>query len=293
MAKWKLSRVPKGGGTLSTLDDFEAASLSFAIDDADAFVGSALLIHEASHGGAFRMSAFGRVSSAPKTGGTRRTLYEAIGRSARGLTLGGTQLFWLNGSMNGRGVVTVDAIMRTPKSGGPTTFAAMQQLGATSLAADGSSVYWTLEGHADARTSAWPPGAVMRMPIAGGPPQIVCATPPQPSHVAVDDGHVYWMHADGRVLRAAKAGGPRGDMQTVAEHASRYVVDDARIFWLTEDGVSSRSKDGAGEVDTRIVVSAPRTMAVDDSHVYVANASALWRVDKRTMPIAVAPAPAN
>ena len=275
--KWKLSRVAKSGGSLATLDDFEAASLSFAIDDADAFVGTALVIHEASNGGAFRLSAFGRISSGPKAGGTRRTLYEAIGRSARGLAIGGPYLFWLNGAVNRGGGVTVDAVMRTAKGGGATTYAATQQIGATSIAADAANVYFAMEGRLDPRAGIWPAGSIMKMPVAGGPARAITATAPQPSALAIDDAFVYWMHGDGSVMRVAQSGGVP---QSIADHATRYVVDAERVWWIGHGGIVSRPKDGSGDAVRRDVATAPRVLAVDESHVYFADAGALWRIVK-------------
>jgi hypothetical protein len=94
-------------------------------------------------------------------------------------------VFWTNG---GAGTVTY---CPTGSCGGTDSTIASGQTSPLAIAADGTNVYWTENGSAN---------AVMSRAIAGGPVTTL-ATGNQPFDIALDAACVYWTEQGSKTLR--------------------------------------------------------------------------------------------
>lgn len=273
---WRLYRIAKRGGVAARLDDFHAESVSVAVDDHAFYIATAQPISEAIQGGNFRTSAYGRVVVAPKVGGGRATIFDGL-RAAYGVAVHGENVYWLSGAVDGSGGVTVDSIMKGRTSGGGATHFAMKQIGATSVTADGTAVYFAVAGRFDDRKHAWPAGAILRAAISGGAPSTLAATAEQPHAIALDDAAVYWIDRRGALSRVAKSGGPAA---LVADKVERFALDGARVYAASGGVITARAKSG-GDVVARWESAAPVTaIAIDGAFVYFASGGELRRAPK-------------
>ncbi len=273
---WRLYRVAKRGGVASRLDDFHAETVSLAVDEHAFYVATATRISEAIQGGAFRTSAYGRVVVAPKVGGGRATIFDGL-RAAYGVTVAGASVYWLSGAVDGIGSLTVDSIMKGRASGGGAAYVAMKQIGATSVAADGAAVYFTVAGRFDAGKRTWPPGAIVRAPTSAGKPATLATTGEQPRAIAIDDAAVFWIEQAGSLRRVAKSGGAA---TLVVDKVDRFVLDGARVAWSRGATIAATPKTG-GDAAVRWESAAPVTaIAVDAAFVYFAAGGELRRAPK-------------
>jgi hypothetical protein len=85
------------------------------------------------------------------------------------------------------------SVRSLPFGGTPTTLATGSALGGgiRSLASDGTSIYWTVDGT---------PGSVMRVPCTGGA-AVALASGLHPSHIVVDATSIYWSNYSGATMK--------------------------------------------------------------------------------------------
>lgn len=129
----------------------------------------------------------GAVMTVPIGGGTPAVL--EAGHATQGLAVVGARVYWTNGETD----ETSGAIMAASTDGGaPTTFATMQT-SPGSLAADGTSVYWTTYD-----TN----GSVMKASLDGGAPTTLATEQAFPGSIVVDATSVYWVsEGAGKIMK--------------------------------------------------------------------------------------------
>ena len=109
--------------------------------------------------------------------------------SAYDIAVNATTIYWTNGN----------TIEQMPIGGGTPTVFAAGQYGASRIAIDGASVYWSIYSGGDA-------DSIMKAPLAGGAPVTLASGLTSVSDLAVDATNVYWM-AGQAVMKAPLAGG--------------------------------------------------------------------------------------
>lgn len=106
---------------------------------------------------------------------------------------------------------------------GSSVALATDQRGVSSMAVDGTYVYWTTQS-----------GAVRRVSIDGGEVETLVDNLTNPDHVTVDGTHVY-LSVQAALGRVPKAGGALEVLSTVTS-VTGVQVDDHRVFWSEQTG---------------------------------------------------------
>jgi hypothetical protein len=163
--------VPLAGGAPTTLATQQLA-YAIAVDDANAY-----WVTYATPGGV--------LTKAPLAGGPSTALASDQDRAAP-IAVDDTNVYWMSGE------ATVMSIAKT--GGTPAVLvpgpAPAQESMPFSLAADGTSVYWTDQAG----------GTVSKVSVAGGDVTVLATGQSGPSAIAVDGTSVYWLN-DGDVMR--------------------------------------------------------------------------------------------
>lgn len=87
--------------------------------------------------------------------------------------------------------------------------------------------------------------------------------------LALDDQNIYWIHPEnGTVSKAPKGGGAAESLATEQENLSAIAVDDTHVYWAGGTGIYRVEKAG-GKVQAVVDnISLPNGLHVDDQHVY-------------------------
>jgi hypothetical protein len=98
------------------------------------------------------------------------------------------------------------------------------QPGSTSIAVDGTNVYWTTSD------------SVVGLPLAGGPPVVLATKQLEPHGLAVDGTSVYWANIDGSVMKAPIEGGAwtllaTGRSYSLYAEGRSLAVDSTSVYW--------------------------------------------------------------
>jgi hypothetical protein len=111
--------------------------------------------------------------------------------------------YWATGGPTG---FTTGTVMKMPLAGGSPITLASNQSNPSSIAVDGTNVYWTNTGpSSDPSTGpAQPVGSVMKVSATGGTPITLVSGQTAPSGIALDSTSVYWWGA------SAVGGSPGG-----------------------------------------------------------------------------------
>jgi hypothetical protein len=115
----------------------------------------------------------------------------ATGEGAMWMAIDSTGAYWTAG----------DAVMKTPLGGGISIKLASSQRFASSIAADGSFVYWM-------NFSAAVEGSLLKVPRNGGTPIVLLSGLDEQSGLAVDATSIYWTaYNPGAVMKVGLDGG--------------------------------------------------------------------------------------
>jgi hypothetical protein len=157
-------------------------------------------------------------------GGTPATL--ATG-SPMGLALGGSSLYWADGS----------SVLTMPASGGVATTIATGQYVPLAVAVDSANVYWSDNGGS----------AIMTMPIGGVTPTTLVSGTLGPSNVALNATSVFWISGEGSIVSVPLGGGFPSTLASRLRSPCDLTVDDAFVYWTdVVDGTISRVRVGGG-----------------------------------------------
>lgn len=115
------------------------------------------------------------------------------------------------------------AIVGCDDAVGSSAALATDQRGVSSMAVDGTYVYWTTQS-----------GAVRRVSIDGGEVETLVDNLTNPDHVTVDGTHVY-LSVQAALGRVPKEGGALEVLSTVTS-VTGVQVDDHRVFWSEQTG---------------------------------------------------------
>ena len=196
-----VKKVPLGGGSVTTLATGQNDPLSVEVDDTHVywvnFYG-------------------GTVNAVPVGGGSVTTL--ASGQyNPRSVAVDGTHVYWVNyGTLGDESdsVTTDGTVNEVPISGGAVTTLASGQNNPSSLAVDGTNVYWV--------TGSWGSyaglGTVNAVPVGGGTVTTLATGQNDPTSVATDGTNVYWVDQWSGGVRQVPVGG--GPVNTVARGQS-------------------------------------------------------------------------
>jgi hypothetical protein len=144
--------------------------------------------------------------------------------------------------------------------------------GPSSIALDGTNVYWTTRS------------AVRRMPKAGGTPTSLFSAQELPSDMIADDQNLYWANRTARrIMRGAKTG---GQGTPIGDGFGGLGQDAEFVYWLVDSTTTTpitvmrARKDGSGTPE--LLGSAPslEPLAVDGQFIYWPEANMGRRVQR-------------
>lgn len=158
-------------------------------------------------------------------------------------------------------------IRRIPLAGGEAkaVFSGVQQ---GSIEVDGTFLF----------LSTYTQGTILRVPKAGGPSRVLSAGLPRPVGIAIDATHVYFpCEGDGSVRRVPKDGGPTQIIARGQHNHDILALDETHVYWASwepESPLRRVRKDGSSGPETLLRgLKSPAGVAVDGTHVFVANKS--------------------
>jgi hypothetical protein len=232
------------------------------------------------------------VAQCPLGGCATPTVLSTANGCPWGLAVTATHVYWSDDCLN--------VVRRTPigGSGGPTTFAAT--LGATGMAIDSTTVYWT-------SSQGW----VGKCPLTGCPiggdggalPTELASGQDDPLYIAVDSANVYWLNQGnagvGSVAKCPVQGCPSvadggSEPTLLATNQARLfgiALDSDYVYWVAagsptstspEGVVAKCSIDGCGGNPTILAsgLDTPNCIAVDNRTVYWGNTDVIMKVAK-------------
>lgn len=153
-------------------------------------------------------------------------------------------------------------LSRVLRGGGGVSTLASGQVGTTSVAVDGTNVYW----------ADFASGTVNEVPLGGGGVTVLASGQSQPTEVAVDGTHVYWINYAFGTVNEVPIGG--GSVTTLASGQSgplALAVDGAYVYWSTADGAVKKAPAGGGTATTLATGQDANSLAVDGTCVYWTN----------------------
>ncbi len=222
-----------------------------------------------------KLSCWVRIAYAPLGGSTSETA-----RLRAGGLNGATATLRLSGSNAGGPFGHVywadyDTVNAIPSGGGTsvTLASAPDALGPSSMATDGTHIYWVNDGRY--------PGSVEKVSLGGGNVTILATDQNGPDSVAVDGTHVYWTNeGDGTVNEVPIGGGTVTTLATGQDAPVSVAVDGTHVYWVDaagtypefNKGTVNEVPIGGGAVTTLATgQDSPYAMAVEGTHVYWVN----------------------
>lgn len=166
------------------------------------------------------------------------------------------------------------AVLSIPPGGGLPTTLASGQAGITSIAADGTNVYWVTQAG----------GTVVKEPVDGGlAVTLWSSASTSPYGIAVDSTNVYWTFSGnpGAVMRIPIAGGTAATLANV-KVAVFVAVDSTNVYWVDQ---------GAGTVATTPITGGPiKNLAIGRSNptaIAVYGGTVYWSDDSTSLVLSV------
>lgn len=192
------------------------------------------------------------------------------------ITYDANNVYWLNAGGNYAAENT--PLMSAPRRGGGTSIRLADSYAATSIAVDGTSVYWTQVNE------------IYKIPVGGGT-QISFYSPGRSTLVhaiTVDTSNIYWGEGTGFIMKMPLGGGTPIVLASGQHFAtnlfegavSNIVVDANNVYWSSREGdrpgFSAIRKVGINggtpitlaEVDNTDVFAPRITIAVDTTSLY-------------------------
>ena len=178
------------------------------------------------------LDTIGKVMRRAKAGGST----EEVGTGAAfALTVDATHVYWAEYNNSGK-------VLRRTKTLGEIEEVATGQSYTSSLASDGSHVYWT----------NYIGNAVMRREIGPtlGQIETIATMQPGADGLSLDSTHVYWA-ADDAIRRRTKAPGTVEPIATAQIGAHATALDDTHVYWTAAtDGTVMRRSKAPGPIET-------------------------------------------
>lgn len=147
-----------------------------------------------------------------------------------------------------------------------------RESGASTIAIDATSLYWTVRG------TSTSDGSVNRVSLSGGAPTTLAAGQGQPGGIAVDDRSVYWAnYGSGTIQKVSHDGGAASTLASGQETAQVIAIDDASVYFATSTGRLAKVPK-AGGATTTLAASTALDIALDATSVYWTDGSAVLKL---------------
>jgi hypothetical protein len=174
----------------------------------------------------------GLVQMVPKAGGSAVTLLTPPGQEPFVIAADATNVYFVMENGNSGASSTVLQAPATPSDGGATLTLASGQGNTSSIATDGTNVYWANPAS----------GTICQTPVGGGT-IVTLATSQGSGSVAIDNAYVYWASGTaGTVTRTPKGGGPLHVIASNQAGVGGFAVGNNYIAWATYGSVIVMAK---------------------------------------------------
>lgn len=259
-----VTRVPLAGGPVEVVVDLAEngrAALGVALDATTIFFTA---------GGGF-VSPDDGTYRVPLTGGATSQI-DAVGNV---IAVDDTHVYW--GGNDVKGTCCPGVIRRMPKGGGDVEHVATGPSLIGDMVLDATHVFWT----------TYESGAVMRATLDGSEVVELASGLDEPGAIVVAGDTLYVIATGGidgvsAVLRMPTAG---GEPEVVVADGSAYAlgVDEDNVYWAGYESLHKVPLSGGEPVFIATGFQIPIDLAIDATHVYVADkrsVTAIWKVRK-------------
>jgi hypothetical protein len=177
-------------------------------------------------------TASGLIEMVPKAGGSPVTLLMPPGQQPSVIAADGNNVYFVMENGNSGASSTVLQEPATPSDGGATITIASAQGNTSSIATDGTNVYWANPAN----------GTIDQAPVGGGAVTTL-ATTQGASSIAIDSAYVYWASGTaGTVSRTPKGGGPLKVIASNQAGVGGLAVSANYVAWATYSSVIVMTK---------------------------------------------------
>jgi len=192
-------------------------------------------------------------------GGTTVTAATSVQGPPGDLALDASNVYWT--------IPAVDAVMKTPLGGGPSTVLASKQgTLLKGIAVDATNVYFATQNTQLIDT-------LFAVPIGGGSAKAVMTTQAHILELAADAGHVFWSQTygerDGSINFTTAKGGTTA-LVTGLKDLRSFAVGGSLAAWATTEAIAQAPSSG-GSLTVLAPTSFPTALAVGQKSVYWAE----------------------
>lgn len=159
----------------------------------------------------------------------------------------------------------------------PTGSSIVAEACPTSLAVDGTAVYWV--DRCD--------GTIKQAPKAGGAPTTLVSNEPEAARLSVDDAWLYWQRGPnsapgiGAIVRAPKSGGSASELVSGITAPFNLTIDDTNVYWtaLKDGALMAVPKDATGGAHVVATSACPSGLQAESASgfVYWLDCSTFYR----------------